>query len=395
MNKTIEFKHISAVYYDTVEFQGQLTVVSMVSLNPLLNKYINPSNAKNLAVDLSGVDALDSSGLRLLINLDKKTKASGKQFYLLRPSSPVLSVLTETNLNSVFTILDSSATLEKQITATIYDTYLPYTYEEAGLKRLRCSCPACGSTTVAGYVINQNDFQWRWQNDDPFPTAFGKENDTSFDVFSLLPMVCHECFMSSIRISDFNVLNENNTIAIKTSLDDQSKNLLTKAIKKRKKMMEINRTIGDTFFMFPRDQFAAYKAYELAENCLRTISVVKAQVSFFEIGYLNYLTIRYAEMQQKDSFINNCRAWFTETLKTEFELPLFERAVSYFVLMIADLNLNKKNEAAAIHQKFTDMVNSLKSESLTEGYANPQFWLKQADLLWKREIESQSQSMKL
>ena len=394
MSDEFKLSHTSSLYYDVFSFKGDVTVTSLIQVTAELNVYTHKNLLNDLVLDLSGTGHIDSSGIRLIVNLKKRMESSHRQLYLLKPSQNVLSILEETNMDKILNIVDSNEALEKQILSKLYETYLPYTEEEDGLLRINCSCAVCGSRDVVGYLLDQNALDWRWVGDDPFPVAFVKGSEKQIDFFSLSPIVCSECYMASIKITDFNIIADN-SIVRKSLIKDECKNLLTKSIKKRKKMMELGKIIGGNFFKHTRENPAAYKAHELAEFCSRTISVMKKEVSHFDVGYLNYLAIRYAEPNLKDIHINNCRTWFTQAMAKASDLSTFEQAVSHFVLIVADLNLGKKKEAAMLYADFGTMVKNLPSSIPSEGFTSPVFWYKQIEVIWEREIEAQSNAMKI
>lgn len=394
MTRELKLSHSSSRYFDTFIFEGDMSITSLITVKAELNAYTSRHVVKNLVLDFSGTTHIDSSGIRLIINLKKKIETFKRNLYILKPSEKVLSILEDTNMNKILTVINSIEDLERQILSGLYETYLPYTIKEGELRKIQCSCVVCGSREVIGYLFNLNSSDWRWIEDIPFPMSFDKESDKQIDYFGLSPIVCHECFMASIRITDFNICN-NESIVIKSTLTDDSKNLLAKSIKKRKKMMELDITYGDNFFQNPRDKIAIYKAYELAEFCTRTVSVMKKDATPFDVGFLNYLAIQYAITNMKDIHINNCRTWFTQALHKPEELSTFELAVSYFVLIVANLNLGKKKEASELYSDYSTMIENLSSSVPSEGFTSPAFWYKQIEVIWEREIEEQSRVIKL
>jgi hypothetical protein len=317
-----------------------------------------------------------------------------KRLYLFNLSEEVRSILDDTNMGKVFAIVNSLDDLEKEILTNVYGLYLPYTREEGGVRRLHCSCAVCGSRDVVGYLLNPNTIDFRWIEDDPFPVAFDRESNKPVEYFSLLPVVCNECFMASIRLADFNVIHDN-AVVIKSGINDKSKNLLTKSIKKRKKMMDLGLVYGDNFFEHTRDTLAVYKAYELAEFCARTISVTKKGATHFDVGYLDYLAIQYAEPGMKEIHINHSRTWFTQAMSKPEVLSTFELAVIHFVLIVANLNLGKKKEAADLYTDFGILNKNMPSTVPAEGFTSPAFWYKQVEVIWKKEIEVQSEAIKV
>ena len=62
-------------------------------------------HGRDVIVDLSGVDAIDASGISVLITL----QAAGIYFRLMDPNKQVREVLTVTRLESVFEICDSQS----------------------------------------------------------------------------------------------------------------------------------------------------------------------------------------------------------------------------------------------------------------------------------------------
>ena len=394
MDKALTFSITETLTYSIFRMEGEITVNSLIKATGELNKIVGRKNFKDLVIDLSQVEYIDSKGINLLINLKKKIEEKHKDFYIMTPSEVVTNVLEETSLVKVFTILDSSDTLDKEAATKEYNCYLPYTTEENGLRRLNCSCHICGSDNVVGYLIDNNAVTWKWMDDDPFPIATDTKTNEVFDYFSILPIMCLECYMTSIRTREFSIVSDGDTV-IKSTLHDESKMLLTKSIKRRKKIMEEFRESDSGAFLYPRDKAITYRMFELAEFCTRTISVLKTEVSTFDIGYLNYLIIRFAEMEDKETYINNCRTWFTQALSNEAKLTSVEYAISYFVLLISNLNLGKPKDAAQVYTSFSDMIKGLPPSMSTEGILSPAFWFTQAERIWNKEIEEKSDAMKI
>lgn len=65
------------------------------------------SGARNIAVNLQGVEFLDSSGLGVLIGTLKRCKEAGGSLALVAPRRPVQKILSITGLDKVFAIHDT------------------------------------------------------------------------------------------------------------------------------------------------------------------------------------------------------------------------------------------------------------------------------------------------
>lgn len=85
---------------------GRLNMVTAARLREAIQKATD-ANHPNVAVDLSRVIFLDSSGLGALIAGLKAVRQSGGELRLVRPAEQAQLVLELTNMNSVLASFDS------------------------------------------------------------------------------------------------------------------------------------------------------------------------------------------------------------------------------------------------------------------------------------------------
>lgn len=81
-----------------------------LSTSPDLRKLLLAAGKENcavVAVNLSGVEYMDSSGVAVLIEGLKASQAGAKSFLLLQPSPSVMKVLQLARLDSIFEIRES------------------------------------------------------------------------------------------------------------------------------------------------------------------------------------------------------------------------------------------------------------------------------------------------
>lgn len=384
---------MSEVGYDYFLLEGVITISSVLQLTAELNKYLNTQHKKDLVLELSKVETIDSSGSRLLLNLKNRMTGQKTQLFILSPSDNVKTILAQNEEFKDLSIIDSVEILEKRASANFFEMVRPYTKQENDLLQVNANCPICGSPEVVGYLTDQNNYDWRWIDDEPFPVAHKPGTNKVIDYFSLLPVVCLECYMASIRISDFNILDGSNAVILKSKMGGEGKNLLTKSIKKRKKMAESELAADTSGFFHPRSRIAMKVAYELAEFCDRTLSIQKNGITPFNVGYLNYLSILYTEQNRKQEYVSNCRTWFNQALSREEDLTTIERAICYFVLLVANINLLKIKEATVTYNEYLKMVENLPSGTSSATITSPNFWFTQAERLWKKQIHKQSVSL--
>jgi hypothetical protein len=243
--------------------------------------------------------------------------------------------------------------------------------------------------------MDSNAYNWKWRNNDFFPYSETK-NGQYFDYYSTLPIICTECLLSSIDISHFNVIDDQNSVHFKSTLDDKSKLLLSKSTKKRKKMIDVDVVVADNYFNFPRNRLSSLQAYLLAESCSKAISVNKVGVDSFNIGYMNFLSIQFASEDQKPELINNCRTWLSQVLVDPNSYNTLQMSQSYYILMIVSLSVEKFKEVSKYFGDFSTLIKMVPEQDKSPTEINsPAFWYTKAEMIWQKEIEKKSSAFKL
>ncbi len=88
-----------------VKFLVPISLANVRKIQEEMEEFL-PENLKVCVVDLSSVEYLPSSGLSLLLQLEKKMRKKGGKVYLLGPSASILETLELTNLHKKFPIID-------------------------------------------------------------------------------------------------------------------------------------------------------------------------------------------------------------------------------------------------------------------------------------------------
>ncbi|MBD3419927.1 MAG: STAS domain-containing protein [Chitinivibrionales bacterium] len=378
--------------YNVHAIEGEIRLPEIPRLAPHFTRHIEEYPGKNLVLDLSKVNVIDSSAFRLIINLQKRMENSSTKLYILTPSDTVKEMIESVNLNKVLTLIDNCEGLQKEAITSEYDRYRSCTEPDKQFAKLSCSCGVCGSKDVIGYLIDANEYDWKWKGADPFPIAYPKGTDEEINAMGHMPIICMECYMASPDVWLFNGLVKDK-ITAHSRIDGESKLVLSKGIKARKKMVDDLGSINEMIFRYPREKEACYYAWLLSEKCARSLAVNKKVATPFTIAYLNYLTIRYATTEQKKELIDGCRTWVTQVLNNKSDYTHTELAKSYFILMNASLNLEKIKEASQAFQQFEELTETLPENLNISGPESPHFWFDQAKIVWKREINARSSEL--
>jgi anti-sigma B factor antagonist len=86
-----------------VSIKGEVDLYTAPSLKERIADLVSAGRSR-LAVDLAGVEFMDSTGLGVLIGGLKRCKEAGGSLALVAPREPVIKVLSITGLDKVFPI---------------------------------------------------------------------------------------------------------------------------------------------------------------------------------------------------------------------------------------------------------------------------------------------------
>lgn len=364
--------------HDIFRLRGEIKVNVIPEISPQLSKYIQSNPDKNLILDLSAVDFIDSSTIRMLINLHKRLEPHRKRLCLLSPSTPVRRIIEDVKLDTLFKIFQSNEDLEREEMEILRTAYGEFTLDDNGMKRLICVCPVCGSGDVQGYLIDEESYEWSWEKDSLFPASAVKDTNAPIDVAGLIPIVCPACYMSSLNFAHFHASRGDERPALVSQLSEHAKQHLSKSIKARKKIMESCVVIGDNFFAYPRQKISAFYSLKLADSCARSMAAAKMPTAPFMIGHINYLMIQYAGQDVKEELINNIRTWMSQVIANRESYRTIETAKAYFILFAAAYSLEKPKEAAKVLEDFSLFINSVHTGEAAPGINSPLFWHSQA-----------------
>lgn len=366
--------------FTEVVLSGNVNMSCLMTLTPQLTSHLNQYNNNHLVLNLSNTAFIDSSIIRLFLNVQKRLQESRKALYLLNPSQTVREILDTTNLDKAIPIIDTLSEFESECKSP---KYLNYTFNENGMNRLKCSCEICGSKNVIGYFLDCSSLEWGWKDDDYFPYAINREKG-DFDFFSLRPVICTECYMCSVDLTHFNILDNSGSISLRSSIDTRIKQLLSRAISRRKKIIELSGP--GLSFLCPRDKSASYYAYLLAEDCLRIAAINKSCFNPYMIGFMKFISLRYCREEEKTKIFKDCHTWLSQALRDNTYSNPVQLAKIYYMEMLFFLKTGDKLSAKDIYNSFSDMIKNCTSKTNHFLLESPHFWFEKAQTIWKNEI---------
>ncbi len=378
--------------YDLLALSGALTIGSLGRGTAMISEQVSNLPERDKVLDLSGVSSIDSTGLRMLVNLNKKVESWGAKLRLADVPATVADVLSKTKLNSVIESVSTLEPLEKEFAREPFSKFEPYSSDEGILRPVPLLCPICGSDSVSAYIVDPELYTWQWVADDPYPTAFGNESDEPLDVYEHAPAVCLECGMASLDFDEF-LLHDQGMELSESSVSPRRIDRLTKSIKGRRQLLGHGDDFDETPYLALRSKWACFHIYQLVEQCARTRDEEKTPMHPFAVGFLSYMQIRFAEKAMNEPLISTCRTWFTQALLSN-DLTTSQRAMGLFIVMVAGMNLDKPKESAHAFREFQELMYHM-PESVSMPLLNsPHFWFDQAERIWREEISDKSRNLR-
>ncbi len=392
----MEYTYSSNEKFDTVKITGDMNVSNIIQLTPDIKKLLKEHLHKNLVLDFDEVGLIDSSVIQLLINASKRKKEHGRKLYILNPGENILRIFRETKVDRILPVITSIRELLDEISKNTSDIYRDYIVLEGDHKRLTsCKCPVCGSENTVSYFTAEENYNWTWDKDSPFPEISFKETERPAKYFTSLPCICRDCFFTTLKFSDFSYLR-NGVVDIKSSLDSDTVLSLAKSITKRQKTASdiFGQEIDDDLFEMPRSRIHMTGILKLAEETAKTGAANCKTYTSFDVGFINYLALLFIEDEDKKAeLINSCRTWLSRSMEDKGNLTLKEYAISLFILIVANINMNKTSEAKAALAEFDNFTENMDTNlKEIQGPQNPLFWHKQARKFWENEVRKKAET---
>jgi anti-sigma B factor antagonist len=97
-----------------VALSGEIDLYTAPRLQSQLAAVLDTEQAVRLVVDMSGVDFCDSTGMNVLLSAQHMAREHGGNIELSAPRPAVRKILHVTGLESVFTVVEDSATVPGQ-----------------------------------------------------------------------------------------------------------------------------------------------------------------------------------------------------------------------------------------------------------------------------------------
>lgn len=100
-------------------FKGDMVLETAVQLRSRLEEALKTPKVKDVALDLTTVGNIDSTGLGALVGASTSARAMGKRLMLYRPAPNVLDMLERSEISGFFPLLDDEDELRARLPGSI------------------------------------------------------------------------------------------------------------------------------------------------------------------------------------------------------------------------------------------------------------------------------------
>lgn len=102
----MEANVVSMENKSVVKLTGRLDFKGHRAFNEACTPLLQQPGVRTVDINLAGIDYIDSSGLGLLMLLNEKAQAAGKDVVLSHPQHTVLQILNIANMGQLFDIVE-------------------------------------------------------------------------------------------------------------------------------------------------------------------------------------------------------------------------------------------------------------------------------------------------
>lgn len=361
-----------------IDVLGDMRINSFVELKGEIDRLIE-SDVAHIDFDLSGVNSIDSSSLRLIINLNKRLQEKGGGVLLVNPSKVARDILESTNLVKVLKVFPTTkeydAFLTRQSGESTFDYWSVGEECNAIIRKVSLKCPICENPNVFGYCLNPEYRHMEWVKNMLLPTCAGATGDKDSDFDRSRVAVCVNCHMASAYLQDFNVTKDDGVVK-KSRLDEGSVALLTKSAQRRKKIMEnLSVAAGDDFFKWPRTDAAVLTSYRLAKECARSASNDRESTDAFALTYLNIMDGELSPAKDEAACFDSARAWGMELLETTEKYTEEQVGQVFYYLIMLNIRMEKNKDAKETLERFDSFFEKIHDNITRQAVA---FWHQRA-----------------
>ncbi len=331
----MNFSYNEEIDFLILTIDGEIRVNNILDLRKELQSLI--SDNQSIAIDLSKVPYVDSSGLSLLVNMHKKLSAQNRTLCIFNYSGMVEKLFIEANLGKVIKLYPSKQDFIQANVKAVVDTPYPPTGYDFGdklyiLKNLKCTL--CKSEDIKGFLLNKKSQELIFSNESIVPSYAGREGNNTLDIYAMEITICPSCFFATRRIDYFTDLKGEFT----TLLSEKEIHTLVKEDGNRVRMLSGTGMSSMDKFYPPFSPKECFWVYTMAEECAHTLNRVENRLAAYDLAHYNIMLTLYSGPNEQQNYLRKAYMWYGELLKNKGQYsPSTVLEASYYLTVLSDM----------------------------------------------------------
>jgi anti-anti-sigma factor len=322
---------------------GEVRVHNILDLKKELQTLINEKS--NIAIDLSKVPCVDSSGLSLFVNMHKRLVSQNRLFCMFNYAGEVAKLFYEANLAETLKLYPTKQEfIHGNVKSVVDDPYPPagYAFGEKLCLLKNLKCVLCDSEEIKGYILNLRTQDLHFEESSIIPTCVGREGHNTLDLYSMEITICPSCFFASRHINHFTDLGGEFT----SLLTDKEIHTLVKEDGNRMRMLSgAGMSSMDKFYppFSPRETFWVYT---MAEECAHTLNRLENRLATYDLARYNIALTLYCQPNDQSKYLRKAYMWYGEIFKNkkQYAPTTFLEACYYLSVISGQLKRSRDNE---------------------------------------------------
>lgn len=340
--------------YSCFNLGKEFATMQLVHLKSFLMDEIKDTNA-DLAFDLRELHSIDSSGLTFFKNIDEIMVKQNRNLAFFGGNPQILQQMGAFHNFTLFSSLIEFERSFHEISAQLHHTFLRLAKGKAGLRSLKMICPLCGFENVAGFMIDEKEYQQVWSDIEIVPVLEPFELDQNSLEFSAYQVaVCPHCFYAGTRLDWFTIdFPEGAFESRLTKL--QKGNLSNAASLRRSLAMSFEGATENSFFQVPREGRASYLSWKLNEFNLKHMNTDRKSTDGFEIVVSNFMMCKFSQSHTEiDDHMHTALAWLYNILELKANYSTLRLAKAYTYMISVLVSQDKSKEAKIFYKQFNE-----------------------------------------
>lgn len=298
-------------------------------------------------MDLTGLDALDAGGKRILTNFHRGLQENGRSLGVV---TAVPTVRQDLLADGSFTVLQDLSELKRSIHEMAPERMqilLATGSRTSNLLSFRLRCPICRCEDVKGWLPDPTQHSKTWIAHEITLQQVTNDPGNSLSVEAYCVAVCPECLFASTRVDWFDVPGSR----LPATLPEGSVERLSKGFARRRSLVQdvAQETPLPVFFGMPRVDKATQCAWALAEESLRSIGRDRSSTDGFGIAVAILMQAKFAaDKEDLMKFYTASYVWLKQVVDQVGNYAEDRLAETSVYLLSVALAMGRETEAQQV-----------------------------------------------